>query len=83
MSGECIVCGLKLTDDFIYMLVSGMLASNEAGIHTPAPTFVHRKCGRIAAIFCPHLKRQEHPAVTQDGQMLTHAQLAELAKESG
>jgi len=48
----------------------------------PSPTHVHPKCGLIAAKFCPHLIRNKKPAMTQSGQYLTHAELADLAHKS-
>lgn len=89
----CIVCGLDLPpenpkadkdDDFIFMLVNGEDYSETTGLslfgQLPSPTWVHPKCGRIAALFCPHLKRQEYPAMRQNGQRLSQEELSELAK---
>ncbi len=86
----CIVCGLELSDDFIYMLVDSEISSDHVGTewdvvlgtYTPSPTFVHPKCGQIASLFCPHLKREKYPAQTQNGRKLTHDQLKDLARKS-
>lgn len=87
----CIVCGNALTPDFIYMLAfvsrdggpRESLKADYAGEYgLPAPTYVHPKCGLIAAKFCPHIKNEFYPAMTQNGQKLTHAELSELARKS-
>lgn len=83
----CIICGLELPADFIFLLVGSVQWSTFAGNvlqqmvgALPSPTWVHPKCGQIAALYCPHLKAQEYPAITQDEQRLTHEQLRELAR---
>jgi hypothetical protein len=84
----CIVCGETLTDNFIYMMTKIGEWSNHAPTiierlfqeAMPSPTWVHPKCGQIAATFCPHLKSAQYPAITQDGQKLTHQELADLAR---
>ncbi len=85
----CIVCGLELSDDFIYMRAFKNISDRapylfEIMMNTalPSPTYVHPKCGQIAALFCPHLKQNKYPAQTQSGQKLTHDQLKELAHNS-
>jgi hypothetical protein len=82
----CIVCGLPLPSDFVWMLVQSVMYSDTAGLpvldELPSPTWVHPKCGKIAATFCPHLKSEMYPALTQNGHKLTHAELTDLARES-
>lgn len=85
----CIVCGLSLPTDFIFLLVGSEKWSTFAGNvfdmlvgALPSPTWVHPKCGQIAALYCPHLKAEEYPAITQNGQRLTHQELRELARKS-
>jgi len=87
----CIVCGLTLTPDYIYLLVDSQHKSDQAPTYAglsalfgelPSPTYVHPKCGQIAALYCPHLKRNKFPAETQNGQRLTHDALKELAHKS-
>lgn len=82
---KCIVCGLELSSDFVYMLAQGE-ASNRVGFplfgELPTPTWVHPKCGVIAATYCPHLKSEFFPAMTQNGLKLTHQRLKEIARNS-
>lgn len=85
----CLVCGLPLTSDFIYMLAFGRKSDHAPDLFglllntdLPSPTWAHPKCGRIASLYCPHLKKAEYPAMTQNGEKLTHDQLAELAKHA-
>lgn len=85
----CIICGLLLPADYIFLMVASEKWSTYAGNvfdqmfgALPSPTWVHPKCGQIASLYCPHLKEQEYPAITQDEQRLTHEQLRELARTS-
>jgi hypothetical protein len=84
--GLCIICGERVGPDWLYALLSGRPFDRRSnafdiffGVGSPSPTFGHPKCVLIAATFCPHLRRQEHPAQTQDGRKLTHEELKELA----
>lgn len=79
----CIVCGLSLDMDFIFLLLFGKLASETAdywgaaeGVASPSPTWAHVKCGILACTFCPHLKDLEYPACSPD--MKTLYRLADL-----
>lgn len=84
----CIVCGESLTPDFVYLLTHSENWANHRASEIeqmifgglPTPTWVHPKCGRLAALYCPHLKNQKYPAMTQSEQKLTHDELAELVK---
>lgn len=88
----CIVCGNTLSTDWVYMVANLLdmftnrkkptIADYKGQNGLPAPTRVHPKCGTIAATFCPHLKNQQKPACTQNGQFLTHQQLKELSNNS-
>lgn len=83
----CLVCGLDLPDDYVFMLVGSTQYSTTASIGLfgdglPSPTWAHPKCGLIASKFCPHLKWAQYPACTQDEQPLTHEELSELARKS-
>lgn len=82
---SCIVCGLDLSPDFVYMVAEGKISDMVGSIfldELPTPTWVHPKCGVIAATFCPHLKSALHPAATQTGHLLTHEELKDLANKS-
>lgn len=57
----------------------GLLPGKMGG--APTATFVHPRCALQAAAFCPHLKKQEFPAIAKDGTMLTHADLRRLANK--
>lgn len=82
----CIICGEDRGDNWVYGLLSGR-PSDEAAPYAsifggaPAPTYGHPSCILKAALYCPHLKRQEHPAMTQDKTKLTLEDLKKMAKE--
>jgi hypothetical protein len=84
----CLVCGLELPDDYVFLLAfdqkADMVGISIGGLSLglPSPTWAHPKCANVAALFCPHLKSEEHPAETQNGQKLTHDDLRELARKS-
>lgn len=86
----CMVCGNPLSPDFVYMLLhnttwAAHTPRNEMDMlfsGAPSVTYAHPKCGRIASKFCPHLKRAEYPAMTQDGDRLTHQELDDKAQKS-
>jgi len=74
----CILCGLELSDDWVYCLINGKpgrdihMGSLFSLIFRPSPsTKCHPKCAIIACTFCPHLKSQTHPIMTQDGKKWT------------
>lgn len=64
----CLVCGLKLEANWVYALFQGQpYDSIRDGFYTPpSPTYGHPNCILTAALYCPHLKKQEYPAMTQD-----------------
>lgn len=80
----CIVCGETLTEDWVLCLAFGNGIAQisplaEWGVGSPTPTWTHPKCALIAALYCPHLQNQEHPAETQDGTLLTVEDLKKLS----
>lgn len=64
----CVVCGLNLGTNWVYALFQGAPYDSVGdGIYCPpSPTYGHPNCILIAVLYCPHLKNQEYPAMTQD-----------------
>lgn len=52
-------------------------------VGAPTATFVHPRCALQAAAFCPHLKKQEYPALDRRGNPLTKDELRKLANVHG
>lgn len=69
----CIICGLERGDDWIYALLKGNPYDSSSDLMTrlfeggsPSPTYGHPECILKAVLYCPHLKKQEFPAMKQD-----------------
>lgn len=70
----CIVCGTHRGDDWVYGLLFGKPYDHITtdpverifNIGSPATTYGHPECILKAALYCPHLQRQDYPAMTQD-----------------
>lgn len=86
----CIVCGTDRGDDWVYGLLHGKPFDAPTYYPTfifesgsPSPTFGHPECILKAVLYCPHLKEQEYPAMTQDKRTkLTLDDLKNLTKNS-
>lgn len=83
----CIICGLHRGDDWVYALLNGEPADEGTPVSSifggpPSPTYGHPECILKAVLFCPHLKKQEYPAMTQDKKTkLTTDDLKKIVKE--
>jgi len=83
----CIVCGKSRGDRWLYMVAADSISDRRwsafgelIGSEIPAPTVAHPNCGLQAALYCPHLSAQSHPAVLPDARArLSKEALHELA----
>lgn len=89
----CLVCGEPRGENWVYgnLQFSGMRSMGHSkravsSVDTfmgrpPSATFGHPKCILTAAINCPHLQAQTHPASLPDGTLLTVEDLRKLIHE--
>lgn len=80
----CIVCGLERGDDWVYALLNGEPSDliQDGFFGPPSPTFGHPECILKAVLYCPHLKKQEYPAMKQDRvTKLTTEELKKIVKD--
>lgn len=83
-NSKCIVCGENRGDNWVYALMNGKPSDSvgDAVFSPPSPTYGHPNCILQAVLYCPHLKRQEYPAMTQDKTALISVdRLKELARD--
>jgi hypothetical protein len=77
----CIVCGQPLSKDFVYALLNGRAYNGAEFLGSPSPTYGHPECILKACLFCPHLQKQQYPAMTNDKIDLTLNDLKRLVQD--